>query len=418
MSPSASRSPDAPSGRSGQDEADARDSAEFIAAQAPVAAAAAGWMVRRQDGLSPEEEAEFQAWLSADPAHAEALAQMQEVWGSIDELPDEGIESLRSGLPSDHADNSATPLVDSIPAAPDPLPPSRPGQVERPGWSERLDRPERPRPASARRRSWLAGLGRFVPQAAATAVAFGLLGGGWYGWDAWRHRPTFTQSFASERGQQKEVRLPDGSTLWLDTATRVDVALYRQRREVRLSEGQVLFAVQADPERPFDVIAGATRVTVLGTRFSVRRTRSGVGDEGSVSVVVEHGRVRVAGLSAAARGLGVDADDGHAVELGAGQSVIADVRGALGPVGSDVAAPAAWREGRINFSGTPLADALAEFERYGNTGLVIRDPAVAALKVQGSFDLRHVAAFARALPQVLPVRLKATDDGRTEIVRQ
>lgn len=103
------------------------------------------------------------------------------------------------------------------------------------------------------------------------------------------------------------------------------------------------------------------------------------------------------------------------IELGAGQSVSADAAGALGLVSTGAAAPAAWREGRVSFDGVPLAQAIAEFERYGDTGLVVRDPAVAALMVHGSFELQQVGAFARALPQVLPVRLRRID-GRSEII--
>jgi len=135
----------------------------------------------------------------------------------------------------------------------------------------------------------------------------------------------------------------------------------------------------------------------------VRHTHSGLGVDGGTGVVVEEGRVRVAGAQTAV------------VELGAGQSLGADAAGVLGPVNTAAVAPAAWREGRISFDGVPLAQALAEFERYGDTGLVVRDPAVAALKVHGSFELQQVGAFARALPQVLPVRLRRID-GRSEII--
>lgn len=372
---------------------DARDYAEFVAEQNPLDVAAAGWMVRRQDGLTPEEEAEFQEWLAADPAHSQALEQLQGVWGRMEELPEQGVEALKAGLPQGEA---ATPTPPAVPLARERTPPR---------WTSRPSSP-----LSPGRRSWLIGLGRLVPQAAAAAVAFGVVGGGWYGWSAWQRQPVFEQAVATARGEQKQVKLPDGSTLWLDTATRVEVSLYRQRREVRLSDGQVFFAVQSNPEQPFDVLAGSTRITVVGTRFSVRRTRSGLGSEGSVGVVVEEGRVRVASRAA------VHEMDGAAtpVELGAGQSVTVDAAGASGPVVNDAVPAAAWREGRVSFNGTSLAQALAEFERYGDMGLIIRDPAVGALKVQGSFDLRQVGAFARALPQVLPVRLR-TRDGRTEI---
>lgn len=388
--------PDTPPAPFSQEEVDARDFAEFIAGQDPLDAAAAGWVVRRQDGLTPEEEAELQEWLAADPAHARALAQVEDVWSRMDELPDEGVVALKAELPSHKAGTALPPSVaipTPVPVAPEPQHHPRPSSSIQ--------------PASFGRRSWLIGLGRLIPQA---VVAFSMVGVVWYGWHTWQHQPTFQQSFATARGEQKKVNLPDGSTLWLDTTTQAEVVLYRQRREVRLTDGQALFAVQSNPDQPFDVLTGGTRITVVGTRFSVRRTRSGLGAEGSVSVVVEEGRVRVASRSAAHK-----MDSSSSVELSAGQSIIADAAGALGPVNRDDAPAATWREGRVSFSGTPLMQALAEFERYGDTGLVIRDPAVAALKVNGSFDLRQIGAFARALPRVLPVQL-STRDGQTEII--
>lgn len=103
--------------------------------------------------------------------------------------------------------------------------------------------------------------------------------------------------------------------------------------------------------------------------------------------------------------------------LTVGQAVAADAAGALGPVTAVAASGVAlWREGRVAFDGTPLSQALAEFERYGDTGLRIRDPAVAALRLNGSFDVRKVDNFARALTRALPVRLEEQADRSTLIL--
>ncbi|MNT70569.1 fec operon regulator FecR [compost metagenome] len=67
---------------------------------------------------------------------------------------------------------------------------------------------------------------------------------------------------------------------------------------------------------------------------------------------------------------------------------------------------APWREHRLSFVDTPLARALAELERYGSTGLVVNDPAVAALRLSGTFDPRDARTLRRALASALPVRLK------------
>lgn len=338
-------------------EAPAREHAAFIAAQDPVDVAAAGWMVRRQDGLAPQEEAAFQAWLAQAPAHRAAFERLAGTWQGLDVLSAAQVAALQ------------------------PRPTLRTAR-----------RPQAARP-------------RWVPLAAMASLAFAVVAG-WMGWVHWQAQPVYSQSFATARGQQREVQLPDGSRLVLDTATRAEVTLYRQRREVRLPQGQALFAVQHDAGRPFDVLAGPVRITVVGTRFSVRNTGTGLGAD-DVRVTVQEGRVRVAPIDTTA--------PGQPVLLGAGEAIAAGVDGTLRPPADAAPANATlWREGRVNFENTPLAQALAEFERYGPTRLTLRHPAVAAMRINGSFDLRQLGAFTKALPQVLPVQLRP-HDGTTEI---
>ena len=333
-------------------------------------AAAAEWQVRRQDGLNDDEEAAFQAWLAADDRCQAAYARIDAVWRGLGELPAAAVAQL------------------SV--------------------------PRRPLPASSRkppRRGWLQGglqAWRDLARPMATAVlAVGVLGAGWLGWQHWQAQPLFSEVYATARGQSMDVTLPDGSVLKLDTATRVEVTLYRDRRQVRLPQGQAMFTVRADAARPFDVLTDQLRVTVVGTRFSVRNTRAGLGQD-NVGVQVESGRVRVSMLEGGR-------PSGAPVLLGAGQYVQTGAAGQLAAVETRPTRGAMlWREGRVNFDNTPLAQAVAEFERYGATRLVIRDPAVAALRVNGSFDLRRADAFGKALPLVLPVRLLRAG-GETEI---
>ena len=313
--------------------------------------AAASWQVRRQDGLSASEEAQFQAWLAADSEHRQVYARMEGVWSGLGELHPTAVAQLARAMPEPKKRAFRLPLVTA-------------------------------------------------------ALAISAVCSGWFCWNYYQQQPVFHQSFASARGEQLDVHLPDGSVMKLDTATRVEVTLYRQRREVRLPEGQVNFYVRADKARPFNVLTDSLRVTVVGTHFAVRNTHAGLGGE---AVTVEEGRVRVAPLHAAAGSAG-------AVELTAGESVQANREGALGTVDTRLAHGALlWREGRINFDNTPLAQAVAEFERYGDTRLLIKDAEVAAMRVNGSFDTRLAADFGSALPLVLPVQLRK-QGGVTEIV--
>lgn len=384
---------------------DEREFEAFAQAQDPLDIEAATWVTRKRSGLDKQGEAQLQAWLDADPRHAEAFEDMDATFGDVKHLPDGDVAQLRAGLPP----------ADRAVAGPPPRAAEAPGRL----WNAPAPQPRKPE-----RRPWLTGLlggvldglRPLAPQAAAAAFAFTVVGAGWMGWQQWRQQPVFEQTYATARGQQLTAGLPDGegsagargSSLQLDTATRAEVRLYRDRREVRLQDGQAMFAVQADAQRPFHVYAGALRITVVGTRFSVRHSGTGL-DAGQTVVSVEEGRVRVAPVDGAQARNDLPAGTAGslpAVELTAGQSVAADARGHIGPVASlppSVIAP--WRQGRLSFDQTPLAQAIAEFERYGRTGLVVRDPAVAALPVGGSYSLNAGQRFAQTLPQVLPVRL-------------
>jgi transmembrane sensor len=328
------------------------------------------WFIRRQrDDWSAQDEAAFQAWLAADARHRHACAQWQARWQALDGMPADAVDALRRNLRRDKAQI----------AAPSPPP---------------------------RRRFLMPAFG----MAAVAAVAGGT---GLLAWQHWQDQPLFVQTIASQRGQQRDVALPDGSRLRLDSATRLDVAFYRQRREVRLLDGQAVFSVQADAARPFHVLAGPVGVTVVGTRFAVRHTPHLSGN-GGVRIAVEEGRVRVVRRAGAAgdalRGLP------DAVHLGAGEQVLADASGepgAVTAVSGEGIAP--WRDSRISFVDTPLGQAIAELERYGSTGLVVRDPAVAALRLSGTFDPRDARTLRRVLPSALPVRLEEMA-GATEVL--
>lgn len=336
--------------------------------------AALAWCVRRHDAAwGDNDEAGFQAWLAQDARHGPAYAHCDQQWARLDGMPDDLMARMRRNLARDKA---LMEKLQSPPASPPVAMPSR---------------------------------RRFLQPAAALA-GVALVGG--VGWQLWQHaqaEPTLVQAFQTERGQQQNIRLPDGTALRLDTATRVEVAYYRQRREVRLIDGQAVFDVRADAARPFQVLAGPLRVTVVGTRFSVRHTPGLPGNDG-VRVAVEHGKVRVARTDASAEGAAE-------VLLTAGEQVASDARGALGPV---TAVPqdgiAAWQTQRVSFVDVPLGQALAELERYRPTGLLVRDPAVAALRLSGTFDPMNPATLRIALPRVLPVRLSQADPDQAEVI--
>ncbi len=95
--------------------------------------------------------------------------------------------------------------------------------------------------------------------AAALLVAIGVA------WMVWLTPQTFETGF----GEQRFVRLDDGSGITLNTASKIEVKLSKGHRVIRLIQGQALFDVAHDQSRPFDVYTGNSILRAVGTRFDV-----------------------------------------------------------------------------------------------------------------------------------------------------
>jgi transmembrane sensor len=298
---------------------------------------AAEWLLRQEQGLNPHEEAKLQQWLAEDPAHLKAWQDFGGISLLLDQLPSSGTDALRR-------------------------------QVRHPKPTQRCS--------------------RFAPQMAMVSCAMVVMVCSLLWFDA--RQPVYQQTFTTARGQNFSKELPDGSTIELDTNSRLQVTLYQNRREAKLLQGQAMFHISKNPERPFHVLTEAAQITVLGTEFAVRNI------SGQVSVAVKEGRVRVT-PSAKTPVILLAGDSLSLSETGAVQKKIPP-----SGVGS-------WRSGRISFDNTPLSEALAEFERYAPTGLQLNDPALGRLRISGSFEVAKFQQFTRALPLVLPVRIS---DGR------
>ncbi len=369
------------------DEAEeARELEAFFRRQDPVDVAAVDWHTRREQGMSAVEQEEFQQWLAASAAHAAAFARL-----------DQGLEAWRAMPAEEKArvrDGAGVPVSRAVPAQPHPTASNGPVRA-----------------AADRRAGGRASFGWLRSRRALAAFCCAALLAAGIGWHQWRQQ-VFSNTYAVARGQSQTITLPDGTELVLDAETQAQVTWRKGRREVRMTEGQIMFAVAPDREKPFQVLTGPARVTVVGTRFSVRYRHAGM-DAGAVKVAVEEGHVRVAD----ARNPQAD-DSAAAIDLVAGQSVTVSADGVIGQIaGVSPDSIALWRRGMVRFENTRLGDALVELERYGPTGLVIHDPDVAALSIGGSYQIDRPDAFARMVSQILPVRLVKNAGGQTEIAR-
>ncbi|HEX6866718.1 MAG TPA: FecR family protein [Caulobacteraceae bacterium] len=212
---------------------------------------------------------------------------------------------------------------------------------------------------------------------AATLVA---VGGGWLA----LRDPVYV----TKVGEQRSVRLEDGSLLALNTDTKVVVHYTKGERDLRLLRGEAQFDVAKNPDRPFIVTAEGQQVRALGTSFVVR-------DEGkTISVTLLEGKVTV---SPAADAPTANVASAKPVLLAPGDRV--KVGGTTAPQidRPRLQAVTAWRAGEVLLDDTPLPEAIAEMNRYSETPLRLEGEDLASLRVSGIFRSGETQAFARTV---------------------
>jgi len=175
--------------------------------------AAIEWWVSQKAGVTPEEQAAFEAWLAADPAHAAAFADIAETFEHVKRV-------------------------------------------------QRL-RPAR-RPAFAARRTRLAAAAVLAAACLALYVSFDGLS------------TLLRSDYSTGTGETKSLTLADGSHVALDANSAIAVHFDAGQRHLTLLQGQSWFEVAADQARPFVVEAAGGTIIALGTAFAVELINGGV----------------------------------------------------------------------------------------------------------------------------------------------
>ena len=315
---------------------------------ADIEAAAALWAVRADDAApSPDDEAALEAWLAGDLRRLGAYARARAMLAQADRLKALGTDFDPDGYILDHA----------APA----------GQIRRTA----------PRPT---RRKVL--IGGSAAIAIGSAAVVGL---------SW---PAAATTYSTRRGEIRLVPLGDGSSMTLNTQTTAKVLFTREERHVELIEGEVLFDIAREADRPFIVEAGTSRVQAAATSFTVSRLA-----HEAVKVTVRQGSVQVSGLSAQPTIL--TANTQAMVPLGMANIQTATI--AAPEMNRDLA----WQQGMLSFEDTPLAKAADQFSRYSDTAIRFGDPSVGEETITGLYAANNPQGFARSA--ALSLGLKASE---------
>lgn len=188
-------------------------------------------------------------------------------------------------------------------------------------------------------------------------------------------------------GEQRTLRLADGTLINLNTHSALDVRFDDKQRRIVLQEGEILVETGHDDPRPFIVETREGSLRALGTRFLVKRE-----DQGT--------RLSVLKSAVAAHPQATDKElilrEGQQVLMrrdGLGQTI------ALNP-GAD-----AWTRGMLVVDNARLEDLVHELGRY-RRGYLGVEPQVADLRITGSFPLHDTDLALTALLPSLPVQIE------------
>lgn len=301
-------------------------------------AQASEWLARLDAGRTTERE--LDAWREADPRRAAAFAQVASAWSRLD--------VLRTA---------------------DALPPS----VSEPRMNRRI---------------WLAGGG---------ALAASLLGGVYLGRDQ-----LLRTGIATDVGERRAFTLPDGSSVELNTDTKITWRFDRKRRRLWLERGEAALTVAQDALRPFELVTVQGLARLAAGQFNARLRPAGLdlivlAGQAAVETASTNAQVGVASAAAARQML----------EITDQRIDVADAREA------EVQSVQAWRRGEIVFEGQSLSTAVDEYNRYLTRKLVIADTRAADLRLGGRFLTGDPDSFLRALRTTFGLRIIEDGPSRT-----
>ncbi|KVN21075.1 MULTISPECIES: FecR domain-containing protein [unclassified Burkholderia] len=194
----------------------------------------------------------------------------------------------------------------------------------------------------------------------------------------WPSLGDLAADYRTGTGEQRRIALSSQVTVEMNTQTRVDVLPARVAAhgiEVVAGEAEIDAAAptadRAAPLGPVTVVAGGGRMQATVARFNVRRT------DAQVCVTCLSGTVALSHPRGART---LRADD----------QVVYDDRGVQPVSRANPGAVSAWRRGMLVFNGVPLADVVAEINRYRPGRVILRNAALGENRMQAQFPIARL----------------------------
>jgi len=219
------------------------------------------------------------------------------------------------------------------------------------------------------------------------------------------------------RGGQYQIRLPDGSKVWLNAASKLIYPVSfngRGQRVVELS-GEAYFEIFKNKLQPFVVKSKNQEVTVLGTHFNINSYT----DEGSVKTTLLEGSVAVRHLEGSAAILNQvqhrlgdlsyrrdDARGQDGVVLKPNEQAIL-AGGKINVVLADLDETMAWQKGDFVFKNEPLESIMKKISRWYDVEVVYAEGAPKNITLGGLISRnKNLSAVLKMMEMTKKVKFK------------
>lgn len=203
------------------------------------------------------------------------------------------------------------------------------------------------------------------------------------------HGSLAVTAYVTGNGQRANITLPDGNTVALNVASRLEVpADYLTGNHKLHLNGEALFAIGHQTGTPFTVIAGADTARVLGTNFVVRH----YSNDATARIAVREGK------------LAVYAGAVGSVVLTAGRQVAIDRVGGM-QLGEAEPRQFSFAAGVLTFTGGLLRDAIPDLDRWYDADIRLGDSTLLARRLTGEYAAGSLSDLIAILEGTYNVRV-------------
>jgi len=201
------------------------------------------------------------------------------------------------------------------------------------------------------------------------------------------------QTITTPPGVKSQARLPDGTTVWLNSGSTLHYpsSFTNKERNVKLS-GEAFFEVTKDKSHPFLVNLGEIGIEVVGTRFNVINYH----EEKRTEIVLTSGKIKLYGQKADRRQVITEMQPGQKATYEQGENQVS-----LKYVDTDKYT--SWIDGKLVFRDDVMNEVVRKLDRWFNVEIEIADPEIADYVYTATFREETIGQILELLKRTSPI---------------